>query len=324
MRLACLAVLLAVPAVASAQLRIHAAASEAPADAAGWTAETLPSGEPVWIGPVVLDVPADGVETVGLEVIGDRADVSLWLSQAVAPALFDVTAGAVGEVLAVVVDGRVVAAPAVRSAVPNGLVLVTGLRVAEAERLAAALREADRVTMGAPHGDPPGRPASASGLDRPDGPSAPAEAEQAALAFVDAVARRDWVAAADALHPESTAALRPAALGLVRLDGATAYARDGLREATFPVSGIAPAGSTDALSDRDLALLYVAALDALGDWGPMWEGRTVVGRVADVDRVHVLLRPRTGAAGTSEIAVVTVRRDAQGRWRAMLTEARGY
>lgn len=321
MRLACLAVLLALPVAASAQLRIHAAAREAPAGATGWAAETLPSGERVWVGAVLLDVPPGGVETVGLEVLDDRADVSLWLSRAVAPALFEVTAAAVGDLLAVVVDGRVVAAPVVRSAVPNGLVLVTGLRVAEAERLAAVLRDADRVTMGAPYGDPP---VGASGPDRPDAPAASAEADRAALAFADAIARRDWPGAADALHPESASALRPAALGLVRLDGATAIVRDGLREATFEASGIAPGRAADALTDRDLAALYFAALDALGDWGPVWDGRVVAGRVADGDRVHVVLRPRGAVQGTSEVAVVTVRRDAQGRWRALLTDVRGY
>ncbi|WP_412068066.1 SecDF P1 head subdomain-containing protein [Rubrivirga sp. IMCC43871] len=323
MHLAYLVVLLALPVGASAQLRIHAAASEAPAEGRGWVAEALPSGEPVWVGPLVLDVQG-AVETVGLEVIGDRADVSLWLSRAVAPALFRVTAAAVGGRLAVMVDGRVVAAPVVRSAVPNGLVLVTGLRVAEAERLAAALREADRVTMGAPYGDPPVRPVGASGPDRSGEPPAPIEADRAALAFADAIARRDWPSAADGLHPESAAALRPAALGLVRLDGSRAYARDGLREATFDVSGIAPAGAADRLSDRDLAALYFAALDALGDWGPSWDGRTAVGRIADGDRVHVVLRPSGGAGGSAAVAIVTVLRDAEGRWRALLTEVRGY
>ncbi len=168
---------------------------------------------------------------------------------------------------------------------------------------------------------PPAEPAYRPGL--PAG--AVPEAGRAALDLVDALARRAWTAAAAALHPDAQAAVRSDALGLLHLDGATVRVRDGLQEGSFPLADVLTGvRSLDDVSDRDLAALYLAGLDALGVWGPA-ASRVVVGTVADGDLSHVVLRgTEAGTTGLSMVTVVTVRRDGSGRWRALLTEARGY
>ncbi|WP_420457284.1 SecDF P1 head subdomain-containing protein [Rubrivirga sp.] len=316
---------LAVP--AEAQLRLHLAVTpDAPGDTTGLRRHLDPSGAAVYVGEAVLEVPASSVVTVGLEEDADGvAAVSVWLDEASALVLSRVTTAATGRALAVLHDGRVLSSARVEGVVANGLVQIAGLPAADAERLARALRgptvatatpRAPRpVAPSAPPADPPAPPAAGSD-----------EADRAALAFVDALRRRAWAEAADALHPSAQAAVRPDALGLLRLDGPTVRVRDGLQEGDFPLAevGVADVRSLDALGDRDLAALYLAGLGAIGVWPP---GRpaTVVGRVADGADAHVILQREGGAeAGLSEVTVVTVRRDASGRWRALLTEARGY
>ena len=336
-------------------LHVHeAVTADAPGDTTGMRrlpVETAPGA--VWVGRSVLALGPESVRTVGLEVGPDEvATLSLWLSEAAGAAFADLTAASVGRALAVVHDGRVLTAPVVESAIPNGLVLVTGLDAAEAERLADAIRGAtgppatpaswastprepglDETPRRPPvRFDPPEgvetRP-EAGALPWPPVETAPAEGGEAtrvASGFVRAVAAREWAAAASALHPDAAAAVRPDALGLLRLDGATVRVREGAAEGAFvaaDVLGRAP-GSLDALSDRDLAALYLAGLDAVGAWGAPGPPRTAVGEQADGDRVHVVFRGASTDPGIAEVSVVTLRRDAAGRWGVLLTQARGF
>ena len=337
---ACALALLAGPLQAQAGLRLHAAVTAAaPGDTTGLRRAPLATaaGGTVYVGEAVLDVPLGAIETVGLEEDPDgTAAVTVWLDATAAARLAAVTGAAAGRALAVLHAGRVLAAPRVESAVPNGLVLIAGLDPDEAARVAAVLR-----------GDSPSPRPAATAVSRPAAPprvapSAPSpwgrsptpgragegatSAEGAALAFVRAVAGRQWSAAAGLLDPDAHAALRADALGLLRLDGAEVYVRDGLREGSVPaadVLGRAPALPLEQLEARDLTALYLAGLDAVGVWGPPDASRSVVGRVEDGDRAHVVLRAEA-VPGMSDLSVVTVRRDGAGRWRVLLTEARGF
>ncbi len=325
----CLALLAGVP--AQAQLRLHlAVTADAPGDTTGLSRQLDPSGAGVHIGEAVLDVPAESVVTVGLEEDAEGAAVlSVWLDPASALVLSRVTAAATGRALAVLYDGRVLSAARVDGVVANGLVQVAGLPVADAERVAEALRDetlAGPAAEAAPRVpqriEPPARPAVL-----PSSPVASGDAGQAALLFVNALRRQAWAEAADALHPSAQATIRPDALGLLRVDGPTVRVRDGLREGRFSLAdaGVPDVRSLDGVADRDLAALYLAGLGAIGVWGAPGLPVTVVGQVVDGADAHVLLRSRgDGASGLSEVTVVTVRRDAGGRWRALLTEARGY
>ena len=345
---ACALALLAGPLQAQAGLRLHAAVTaDAPGDTTGFRRAPLATaaGGTVYVGEAVLDVPLGAIQTVGLEDDPDGTSaVTVWLDATAAARLADVTGAAAGRALAVLHAGRVLGAPRVESAVPNGLVLIAGLDPGEAARVAAALRgdapsARPAVTVaptpvsapsvaGTPPSAPPasvpspwGRPASSA----PTGDAGVA-AETAALAFVRAVAGRQWGEAADLLDPDAHAALRADALGLLRLDGAEVYVRDGLREGSVlaaDVLGRAPALPLDRLGARDLTALYLAGLDAIGVWGAPDASRAVVGRVEDGDRAHVVLRAEA-VPGMSDLSVVTVRRDGSGRWRVLLTEARGF
>ena len=142
-----LVVLALLAAPASAQgLQIHAAVtSDAPGDTGGMRRQSVATAldREVWVGPVVLDLPAEAIQTVGLELdVGGGTALSLWLSDDASAAFAALTGRSVGQALAVVYDGRVLTAPVVRSAIPNGLVMITGLGADEAGRLADALRAA--------------------------------------------------------------------------------------------------------------------------------------------------------------------------------------
>ena len=348
--LGCLVLLAAcLPARAQEGLRLHAVESGTGADAT--------------LGAVLLDLPLGTIQTVGLEEDADGTfAVTAWLTTPATADLARVTEAATGSVVAVVHRGRVLHTPRVASAVPNGLVTLPGFSETEAERLAQALR-GEAATggpdLGGPNGGGAGRAepnqgaedeldrllgvesASASEFPQEDDPVSPSVADRSAVtvpassegadavaqAFVTALDRRDWARAADHLHPDAQSMLRGDALASLRLDGATVRARDGLSEGAFPMASVLPdaRGALDGLSDRDLAALYFGGLDALDAWGPPSPPRAVVGRAADGAVVHVLLRT-DGAieAGASAVTVVTVRPDASGAWRVLLTDARGF
>ena len=363
MRTALLALALAaLPAAAQTDLRIHQAApadARAPDGMRRAPVEAL-GGDEVWLGVAVLDLPASSVETVGTERDADGTrTLSLWLTEPAAAALAQLTAASVGRPLAVVFGRRVLAAPLVEGPVTNGLVRIDGLDAETVDALARSLREAagvedaprvappprsaprvappERAETPSERATPPERPAP-----RPERPALTPEpappttaagaeaagASAAALAFVEAVARRDWPAVADALHPASHQAARPGATEILRFDGPTTRVRDGDREgafATADVLGRVPTVTRPGLlSDRDLAALYLAALDVLGTWGPPAPPRRVAGEVSDGDLVHVLLSPAVRPDGVSDVTVVTVRRDDAGRWRPLLTQAQGF
>jgi len=343
--LVCAFAFCALSAHAQPGLRLHAAVTpEAPGDTTGLRRAPLATadGGVVYVGDVVLEVPLGAIRTVGLEDDDDgTAAVSVWLDGAAAAELARVTEASAGEALAVLHAGEVVGAPHVAGAVTNGLVLLTRLDVHRATRLASALRgepvrpepvPAARSPWGertvpAPLERPPlDLPPPASTSPPVDPGLADRSAEAAGLAFVRAVAARRWVAAADALHPAALSALRPDALGVLRLDGVTVWVRDGIREASFAaanVLGRVPV-DLDGLGLQDLAALYFAGLDALGVWGPPTPDRQVVGQIGEGDRVHLVLRGETPVEGMSALSVVTVRRDGAGRWRVLLTDARGF
>ena len=149
--LAVLSVAVGGPAQAQGRLQIHAAVTaDAPGDTTGMRRETVAtaSDREVWVGDPVLDLPPSSIQTVGLELDADgETALSLWLSDDSGRAFAALTEASVGRALAVVWDGRVLAAPVVEAPILNGMVLVTGLDDAEAERLAAAIRQAtDDVT----------------------------------------------------------------------------------------------------------------------------------------------------------------------------------
>lgn len=350
-----------IPASAQEGLRLHEAVTpEAPGDTTGLRQVTLATaaGSDVHLGRPVLELATSDIQTVGLEGDGDGTGVlSIWLVPSATRRLEAVTAAASGRALAVVHDGRVLGAPLIAGPVTNGLVMLPGLRADDARTVAATLRgEAAparvapspprRPTPGAwgrsrtgPHRDVPRRPLPASRPFDPAPPpdiesgATPAEtpladrlAEDVALAFVRAVARRMWGAAADVLHPDAQAAIRPDALATLRLDGALVRVRQEAGEERVraaDVLGRTPT-SLESLSDRDLAALHLAGLEALGAWGAPESGRRVVGTVDDGALSHVVLRGDAPVNGLSEVSVVTLRRDAAGDWRVVLTEARGF
>ena len=178
---------------------------------------------------------------------------------------------------------------------------------------------------------PPRREAASPSVAPPlDAVTATAPAEAAALAFVRAVARRDWATAADALHPAALASLRPVALDLLRLDRTVVRVDDGRQAGTLRPDAVLGRSlgrtSLSDLSDRDLAVLYLAGLEVLGVWGPAGPPRSIAGAVAETPSlVYVLLRPDAGAqTGVVDVTVVTVRLDASGVWRPLLTQVQGY
>ncbi len=370
----------AAPALAQSRLQIRAAVTpDAAGDTAGMRREsvaTAPDRE-VWVGPVVMDLAPSSIRTVGLELDRDgTAALSVWLSDRAGAEFEALTAASVGRALAVVWDGQVLAAAVVESAIPNGMVMVTGLEAAEAERLADALRRAtedpqaraggapepeDWGPASGPTGQPSRTPVPGSGvpsrpplrLDPPPGlgssayePAAPAPATSAptgpapaspaptsaasgaAQGFVGAVARRDWRTVARSLHPDALRSVRLNAPGLLRLDGGAVRVEDGTGEVSFAAAdalGGAPRSSRLAdLGDEDVAVLYLAALDALGVWGAPVAFREVVGEVPDGGRLHVVMRSPTVPAGVSELTVVTLARDASGTWRPLLTQPQGF
>lgn len=181
--------------------------------------------------------------------------------------------------------------------------------------------------------EPAVRPEVASERERiPDpaqSPGATTEgADAAAVAFVEAVRRRDWRAVVGALHPDAVARLRPDALALLRLDRQTVRIEEGDQSGRLDVPAVLGhriRGALDELSDEDLGVLYLAALDEVGVWGNPGPPRRAIGRVASgPDRVHVVLESGTSGGGASELSVVTLRRDASGEWRPLLTHARGF
>ena len=104
----------------------------------------LPGDWPVYLGGVLLELGPGSIATVGLapERFVDAVAVRLRLAPAEAEALGRISGDRIGEPLAVVLDGRALAAPTVRSAIPNGSLEISGLAVAEALALADALVEA--------------------------------------------------------------------------------------------------------------------------------------------------------------------------------------
>ena len=348
MRLVLLAALALVTPSAHAQLQIHAAvAPDTGGDTEGMTRHAVVTapGLDVWIGEVVLDLPPASITTVGLEMDADGGTaLSLWLSDDAGRAFAALTAQSIGEALAVVHDGRVLTAPVVASAIPNGLVMITGLDHAEAERLAETIREAnepretarptpplrfDPAPREPSESEPPPRTAPAPLTPRspvPDAPASQSSASQAARAFVDAVAERDWRAVSRMLHPQSHRAVRASALSMLEVDRGTVTVLDEGGGETFLAAdalGSEPAGRVSDLSDGDLTTLYLAALDRLGTWGAPGPPRQVVGELRDGDRVHVVLRAATVEEGVSDLSVVTLARDG-AVWRPLLTQPQGF
>ena len=340
MRLVLLLALAALVPAADAQLQIHAAvAPDTEGDTDGMTVRpvvTVP-GHEVWVGDVVLDLPPASIQTVGLETDDSGGSaLSLWLTDDAGRAFSALTAESVGKALAVVHDGRVLVAPVVTSPIPNGLVLITGLGAAEAERLAESLRSANEPPAPVPPAPlplPGARPLEPvpptfpprSPVPDPQ-PDAASRAGQAALRFTSAIAARDWRTAAASLHPQSLRVARSSAMSILELEGGTVNVRSGGREGAFAaagVLGIAPSGRLADLDDRDLGALYLAALDVLGAWGATGAARRVVGEVTDGDRVHVILRAESAEAGVSDVLLVTVARDGLD-WRPLLTPAQRF
>lgn len=340
---AALAVFVATEAVAQEGLALHTAVvPEAPGETQGMRQADVDNapGTTAWIGPVVLALPPASVQTVGLEIDPDGlGSLSLWLTDDASSELAAVTEAAVGGALAVVYGRRVLAAPVVASSVTNGLVQITGLDARDARALAGAIRAATGADAGArPNRPPPVRtPPEPSAPERPALDTAPAPrssprpeetADDEALAFARAIAAKNWLAAADLLHPQAHQAVRPDAVAILSLRGDRVQVTDGPRQESIDAAEVLgrPLRSQriDDIADRDLAALHFAALDALGVWGPPRSEREVVGRVRDGDVVHVVLRSRVGAAGLSDVSTITLRPDASGRWRPLVTEARGY
>ena len=344
MRHALLLALALLAPTAYAQIQIRAAvAPDTEGDTDGMTRQPVVTtpGHEVWVGDVVLDLPPSSIQTVGLETDGSGGSaLSLWLSDEAGQAFAVLTAESLGRALAVVYDGRVLVAPVVVSPIPNGLVMITGLGDAEAERLADEIRRANEppepdVVRPAPlpqspprEPEPPVRatalPAQPPVLDLPRAPAS--AASQAAQRFVDAVAARDWRAAAAMLHPQSLRVARAGALSTLELDGRTVRVRSEGQEGSLVASdalGFVPSGRASDLDDQNLTTLYLAALDALGVWGTPGPPRRVIGEILDGDRVHVLLRAATADAGVSDVSLVTLARDG-AEWRPLLTQPQGF
>ena len=344
MRFALLVALALLAPAAHAQIQIHAAvAPDTEGETEGMARRavvTLP-GREVWVGDVVLDLPPASIQTVGLETDADGGTaISLWLSDEATQAFAALTAESIGKALAVVHAGRVLTAPVVMAPVPNGLVTIAGLDPDEAERLADAIRRANEPPEPAESARPPAvdRAPATGGLALPRSPTAeptaPAEpqpgpagtASQAAQIFVDAVAARDWRTVSEMLHPQSLSVARASALSILELDGGAVRVRSGGQDGELVASdalGFAPAGRASDLNDRDLAALYLAALDVLGVWGDPGPPRRVIGEIPDGDRVHVLLRAATVDAGVSDVSLVTLARDGAD-WRPLLTQPQGF
>lgn len=321
-------------------LQIHAAvALDVQGDTQGMTRRPVVTSPDryVWVGDVVLDLPPSSIQTVGLEMEeGGGTALSLWLSEEAGREFADLTERSIGQALAVVYQERVLIAPVVVSAIPNGLVMITGLDEDEATRLADALRQATDERLPDPRPAPPRAepiatpPASVPvrGEPRPvlrplqDTP----EAAGAALAFVDRVAERNWRAVTDMLHRDARRVARSSALSMLSLDSGTVTVRSDGREGSFIASdvlGNTPTGRFESLDERDAITLYLAALDVIGAWGPPGPPRRVVGEIRDGDRVHVILSASGAESGVSEVSLVTLALD-RGTWRPLLTQPQGF
>ncbi len=343
MRLVLLLALAVLAPAADAQLQIHAAvAPDTEGDTEGMTRRpvvTVP-GHEVWVGDVVLNLPPASIQTVGLETDDSGGSaLSLWLSDDAGRAFSVLTAESVGKALAVVYDGRVLVAPVVMSPIPNGLVMITGLDNAEAERLAESLRSANKPPAPVRPALPPQPGARPLEPVRPVPPTFPprtpepdlvpdatSRASQAALRFADAIAARNWRMAAAELHPQSLRVARSSATSILELDRGMVNVRSEGKEGAFAaadVLGSAPSGRMSDLNDRDVGALYLAALDVLGVWGTPGVARRVVGEVPDGDRTHVVLRATSIEAGASDVSLVTVARDGS-EWRPLLTQSQGF
>lgn len=334
-RLAALALLLAsaapaqTPRLAFRDAFVPLGARGAVPDTAAMERAALPSGDAVYLGPVLLGLGPGSLTdaSVSFDPFTAAPGISLTMTGPAGEAFARLTEARTGQPIAVVLDGRVLTAPTVNGAIPNGRVQITGqFTRSEAESIASAIREATQA------GDARAallrRLRAGVDLSRPD---------SAVVAMRRAAGAADWLTVARILHPDAQRALRDDAEGELTLSGGSVLSLDRRGPPPRPVGATPPKPNdppgvsirdvleqdapgtrwTDFSDEQATALIFAAA----GGPRPSPERSAVVGTVLDGETAYVVLDAAEatafGEAGISEAVVVEARR-VGGQWRVLL------
>ena len=114
-------------------------------DTTGWDAAALPDGTRLRLGrPLLMLGEGDVTQVVaGVDRLTGQGQVEITLALSAGMALEAVTRARVGQVVAIMIDDRVLTAPTVASPIPTGQLVISGtFRLDESGALATAIRKA--------------------------------------------------------------------------------------------------------------------------------------------------------------------------------------
>ncbi len=160
----------------------------------GWWSSSLPDGQNIWIGPLLLRFQEGDVEFADAEVdpYGGLL-IQLVLSEEAGGKFVELTEEQIGNYVALVVGERVLTAPNIQERIPDGRVVIIGLTVEEAQTFASEIRSATGAVRRVDH------LRNVQDLSSPYG---------AAVALVTALQKEEWATVADVLHPDALGELR--------------------------------------------------------------------------------------------------------------------
>ena len=297
-------------------------------DTAGMT-RALADGEVVYLGHVLMTLDAQSVDSVSVDrdPYTGSPTLSVRLSEGAAESFREITSARVGEAIAIVQGTRVLTAPTLIEAIPNGRISITGqFSRAELDGIAETLRGAS----GAVDGRVGEIERLRAGLDltTPEG---------AAAAFVGAMRAGDWPTAAHALHPTSLRVVREEGEERLRLDGDRVWTLDrgalppaprmeGEHASPEPegrlvrdaLGGPSPGSTWADFSDEQVVVLV---FDLLGGPGSYTSADVVGAVAAGPDAAYVVLVPSGPAAvdleGVTTASVMKALR-VGSEWRVLL------
>lgn len=314
-----LLVLASAAAAQTPRLAIRAAITDnASCDLTAMEGSILSEGRAVFLGEVLQTLGVGSLTDVHLEFdpVDNMPEIALTMSPDAAQAFGRLTEARVGQDIAIVLDGHVLTAPVVSSAIPGGRISITGqFTVAEAEAIAAAIREATQI------------------VPTPVDLSTP---EAAARSIRRAAAAGEWLVVARILHPTTLHALRETfdssfviAGDSVRASTARMYAPndDGTpsQPDTLPLVNVrdvtgtaAPERIEDFSDEQAVALLYAGLLNVRPDY-PDAPAVTAFTDAAGMAFVVLYPGPTTFSedAGMAEAVIVQAMRVGV-EWRVLL------
>ena len=214
--------------------------------------------------------------------------------------------------MALVLDGRVLIAPTINGAIPNGKVQITGaFTVSEVKTVAASIREA----TGADDAHAEALRALRASVDL----STP---HSAAATLLRASSLRDWLTVTRVFHPVALHTVREAAEQALVLEGDSV--RSGLTDSVLPTAvrdilGEAPPGPDwSDFTDHQVAALVWGVVPAVQG---LWERIEVVGTLrASTEVAYAVFQPTEAPdeeEGASAAGVLEFRQ-VGGEWRLLL------